>query len=175
MEVLVDLIVGFVKLFRIAFIVQPWEQAYRVRLGRWDKVYGRGMHFRIPFGVDLVKEWDKRTLVADLQSQSIRTKDKKSLAVSGVLRYKISDVRLASTKVRDLRKGLKNTASAMLAKVVNNLNNDQITIAMLEVNVVKALEGVAKGWGASIITFQDVLRHMSETKEIPESAVLDLS
>jgi regulator of protease activity HflC (stomatin/prohibitin superfamily) len=181
MEVIAELIVRFLRIFRIAFITQPWEKAYRVRAGRWDKIYGKGIHARIPFGVDSVKEWDCRTLVVDLQSQSVRTKNNKSLALSGVLRYRVSDVRAASTKVKDLRKSLKNLASAGLAAVVNVLDDEQITLEVLQTNVVKILKEHSAGWGVTIVTFHPIdlsehraIRLMSETKDEPEAAVLDL-
>ena len=182
MQALVDLLVAFIKLFRISFITQPWEKAYRVRLGRWDKVYGKGFHWRIPFGIDLVKEWDLRTLVVDIESGSIRTKDNVSLALSGKLRYKINDVRLASTKVRNIRKTVKDLGIAGLANVCNLLDDSSITIGVLEANVVKALEQATAGWGVKIVKFHPIdlsehiaLRHMSETKEVPDPEVKDLT
>ena len=182
MNQLVELIVSFIKLFRISFITQPWEKAYRVRFGRWDKVYGKGYHWRVPFGIDLVKEWDLRTLVVDLESQSVRTKDNVSLALSGKLRYRINDVRLASIKVRNIRKTVKDLASAGLAIVANGLNDEHITIGILQANVVAALEQATSGWGVKIVKFHPIdlsehipLRMMSETKDIPDPEVKDLT
>jgi regulator of protease activity HflC (stomatin/prohibitin superfamily) len=182
MQALVDLVVAFIKLFRISFITQPWEKAYRVRFGRWDKVYGKGFHWRIPFGIDLVKEWDLRTLVVDLESGSIRTKDGVSLAVSGKLRYRINDVRLASIKVRNIRKTVKDLAIAGLVTVTNLLEDKQVTIQVLQENVVQALEQATSGWGVKIVKFHPIdlskhipLRMMSETKDLPDPEVKDLT
>jgi regulator of protease activity HflC (stomatin/prohibitin superfamily) len=136
---------------------------------------------RFPFFLDFVQEWDLRVLVADLQSQSVRTKDGVSLAVSGALRYRVTDVDRATMSVKNLRRDLTNLASAAIGISVNVLEDKDITMAKLQDHVSRVLTAASAGWGIKVesvylidLSQHRALRVMGETAGDPEKAMLDL-
>ena len=170
MGAFLELVVRFVGSFKLWFRVLPWEAALRVRRGEKKKSFGPGLHPRLPFGIDHVEKRHVTQQVADLQSQSVRTKDHASLAVSGALRYEITDIDMAVSKVQDLRKSLKNLGSGVLASVVNELIDTDITVLRLQSSVLYLIRKHTTGWGIYIKSFYIVdldhvksLRHMGET------------
>ncbi len=74
-------------------LVNPWEQALRVRLGKHVRELGPGIHFQIPF-VDRVYLQSIRFRMCILQSQTITTLDNKVVTLAGVVGYVIEDLRL---------------------------------------------------------------------------------
>jgi regulator of protease activity HflC (stomatin/prohibitin superfamily) len=179
MQGLIDLIVAFLKQFRIAFKVEPWEEALRTRAGKKRKMFGKGIHPRLPFSIDYVYEVDMRPDVVDLQSQSVRTKDFVPIAVSGVLWYQVVNAEAFVTSVKNPLKSLKNLASALLAQVVNSLDDKELTLPRIRdmLGQLLAEHNISK-WGLDAgfylvdITRHRAMRHMLETMEIPITAPL---
>ena len=170
MGAFLELVVRFLGSFKMWFRVLPWEAALRVRRGKKRVAFGLGHHWRLPFGIDHVEKRHVTQQVADLQSQSIRTKDRASLAVSGALRYEITDIDQAVSRVQDLKKSLKNLGSGVLANVVNELDDNDITVLRLQEWVLKLIRKHTEGWGIHVKSFYIVdldhvktLRHMGET------------
>jgi regulator of protease activity HflC (stomatin/prohibitin superfamily) len=176
MQGVIDLIVAFLKQFRIAFKVEPWQEALRTRRGVKRKMFGKGIHLRLPFSIDYVYEVDMRPDVVDLQSQSVRTKDTVPIAVSGAMWYQVVDAEAFVTSVKNPLKSLKNLASALLAQVVNSLDDKELTLTRVKSEVGKLLaEHQISKWGLDAafyvvdITRHRAMRHMLETmSEAPE-------
>ncbi len=72
-------------------MVSPWEQAIRVRFGKYIKSFGAGIHFKIPF-FDRYYIQSVRTRISDLGRQTLSTADGKGVTVSGVVEYEILDL-----------------------------------------------------------------------------------
>jgi hypothetical protein len=81
----------FSEAFRWWFILQPWEQALRVRAGRWITKFEGGVHFRIPY-LDAIFKQNCRMRVADCGAQTLTTKDNHTITLTGQLRYRVADV-----------------------------------------------------------------------------------
>lgn len=91
MSAIIDLLRSFWRLFIWWFVVQPWESAIRVRLGKTRKRVGPGLHFRIPYA-DVVYRQSTRLRYATTMPQTVSTKDGFALTISGQLGYKIIDL-----------------------------------------------------------------------------------
>ena len=81
----------FTNLFRWWFIVAPWEQAVRVRLGKHTALLGSGVHLRIPFA-DRVYIHTTRKRLVYMPAQTLTTKDYKHVTIAGSLGYTIRDL-----------------------------------------------------------------------------------
>ena len=79
------------NLFRWWFVVAPWEQAIRVRLGKHTKLLGAGVHFRIPY-LDKVYVHTTRKRLVHTSAQTLTTKDGKHVTIAGSLGYSIADL-----------------------------------------------------------------------------------
>jgi SPFH domain / Band 7 family len=73
------------------FIVEPWEQAVRVRFGKNVKLFTAGAHIRIPFFDNVYVQNTRRRLIS-IGSQALTTNDRKVLTIHSTLGYVIADV-----------------------------------------------------------------------------------
>lgn len=73
------------------FIVEPWEQAVRVRLGKHVRLFEAGVHVRIPF-FDTVYVQNVRRRVGGIPLQTLTTADGHTITLEGNLAYRIADV-----------------------------------------------------------------------------------
>lgn len=73
------------------FTVEPWEQAVRVRFGKHLRLFGPGIHVKIPF-FDRVYGQNVRRRVMALGVQTTTTRDGAVITMNGSLGYRITDV-----------------------------------------------------------------------------------
>ncbi len=91
MEWLQTIFNRFTEAFKWFWILQPWEQALRVRGGKTVKKFNGGVHFKIPY-YDFIFSQNCRLRIADVPSQEITTLDGKTITISGALKYRVEDV-----------------------------------------------------------------------------------
>lgn len=72
-------------------IVQPWEQAIRVRAGKHVRRLAPGLHLRIPI-LDEVHKQASRLRCSLIPTQTLSTADGHTLVVSGTLGFAIADI-----------------------------------------------------------------------------------
>lgn len=73
------------------FVVEPWEQAVRVRFGKYVALINAGVHFKIPF-FDVIYKQNVRRRVSGIPVQTLTTSDGVSMTVHGSIGYRICDV-----------------------------------------------------------------------------------
>ena len=81
----------FLQAFQVWLIVAPWEQGLRVRFGKHVKLWGPGLHWRLPFA-DAVYLQSVRMRIAMLERQTVSTRDGRTITLSGSIGYCITDV-----------------------------------------------------------------------------------
>ena len=91
MEWLQGLIDRFSQAFKWLYILQPWEQALRVRAGKWTVKHKGGVHFRIPY-LDYIFKQNTRLRLSEVPSMTVTTLDGKTITLSGALSYRVEDV-----------------------------------------------------------------------------------
>ena len=74
-------------------IIDPYEQGVVIRLGKFHHVVNPGLRFIFPFGIDEVKYDTVVRQTAYLDVQSLTSKDGKAVAISGIVIFKITDIR----------------------------------------------------------------------------------
>lgn len=85
-------ILDFLKtLLQWWFIVEPWEQAVRVRFGKNVRLFEKGTHVRIPF-FDAIYVQNTRRRLMSIGSQTLTTTDRKLVTVHSTLGFTIVDV-----------------------------------------------------------------------------------
>ena len=133
-------------------VVLPDEMAVRITLGKYKKTLGAGFYWKWPIFEQIEKLCVREQLV-NLPNQSVCTKDKKTLAISGVIKYEIEDVRKALLNVFDFDRSLQNQAMAAIAAFVANVNYNDCTHSNICSDVLDELRSEAEGWGIDILDF----------------------
>ncbi len=91
MEWLETVVNRFTEAFRWFWILQPWEQALRVRAGKKIVKFNGGIHFKIPY-VDYIFKQNCRLRLSEVTSQTVTTLDGKTITLSGALSYRVENV-----------------------------------------------------------------------------------
>ena len=81
----------FAEAFRWLWILQPWEQALRIRAGKKIVKFHGGLHFKIPY-LDYVFKQNCRLRLSEVPSMTVTTLDGKTITLSGALSYRVEDV-----------------------------------------------------------------------------------
>jgi regulator of protease activity HflC (stomatin/prohibitin superfamily) len=103
--------------FRWWVIIQPWEQAVRCRLGKHVRTLGPGIHLRLPF-IDAVFIQSIRRRMLHLPTQTVATKDGKTVTLGGAAAYEIADVRKLYETLHDAAGTIENLCLCAIAEVV---------------------------------------------------------
>lgn len=88
------------------FIVEPWDQAIRVRFGKHVRLFGAGVHFKIPF-FDTVYKQNVRRRVCDVPLITLSTSDKVTVSIHSSLGYVINDVLKLHNTLQDAELAVK--------------------------------------------------------------------
>lgn len=107
--------------FKCWYIVRPWEQGIRVRCGKWVAPLSPGLLFRIPL-LDEVFVQNTRQRVLNLPTQTVTTKTGITVTLSGVVSWRVSDVRTLYDKLHTPDDWIYNTVLSALAQAVSEFD-----------------------------------------------------
>ncbi len=100
---LIDVLLSVVDLFRFWEVVTEYRRGVRFRLGRVSgSLLQSGIHWRVPFGVDLVEHVNTTLETRALPPQSLTTSDGQDVTLSAVVSYKVVDPELFMVKAEDM-------------------------------------------------------------------------
>lgn len=100
-------------------VVQPWEEALRVRLGNKISTFKPGIHFIIPFA-DVLYVQNMRLRVIHCNEQTITTADGKPLCVTGNISFQVNDIYALYQSVHQPEYVLRRDVQAAIALYVSN-------------------------------------------------------
>lgn len=124
MNIIRDLIDFLKSLLTWWFIVEPWEQAVRVRFGKHVRLFGAGAHVAIPFFDSIYKQNTRRRLCS-MGSQALTTRDRQVLTVHSTIGYVIVDV-------LKLQQGLHDADATIVQHVTARVAQDVASHNMVE-------------------------------------------
>jgi len=136
-------------------IVEEWNGAVHLRLGKWIRTLGPGLHFKIPF-FDNIIECPVITQSINLPSQTLTTLDEQSIVLKSIIRYRVSNVRTYLLKVMHATDVLIDTTQGIIRDVVETTTWDDLVDVNYQItNEVK--EFVVK-WGIKVeaVTITDL-------------------
>lgn len=146
---LLILIVGILlSAFRV---LREYERAVVFMLGRFYKVKGPGLILVIPIVQQAVRV-DLRTMVMDVPSQDIISKDNVSVKVNAVIYYRVIDAQKAIIAVEDFHEATAQLAQTTLRSVVGQHELDQMLAGRDELNssIQAILDQQTDAWGIKV-------------------------
>lgn len=149
------ILLAVVIAFSSIYTIEPEEEGVVLRFGKFARVSGPGLHFKLPLGIERVRtvpvqrqlkqEFGFRTVRAGVQSQSVRgreelgqsnmlTGDLNAAVVEWVVQYRIEDPRAYLFEVRSVEATLRHMSEAVMRQVVGDRTVDEVlTIGRQEV------------------------------------------
>lgn len=117
MTSILQLIRSFILAFRWWIIILPWEQGIRVRWGKKVKLLNSGPHLKLPF-IDLIFVQNMRSRMAHIPTQTVSTKDGKTVTLGAAVAYSIEDVNKLYSSLHDADATIMNLCQVAIAQIV---------------------------------------------------------
>ncbi|HEY3418372.1 MAG TPA: slipin family protein [Armatimonadota bacterium] len=132
-------------------VAAQWERAIVLRLGRFRNIRGPGMIYIVPF-IDYVRFVDMRTLVFNIPSQRVITKDNVPALIDGVIFFLVTDVERAVLKIQDFQFAISQYAQAALRDVIGGLSLDELLTEreQIQQRIGVIVEEHIKAWGLHV-------------------------
>lgn len=151
MSFLVPLVL-VVGLLASAFrILREYERGVVFMLGRFWKVKGPGLIMIIP-GLQQMVRVDLRTLVLDVPTQDVISRDNVSVKVNAVVYYRVLDAQKAIIQVEDYHSATSQLAQTTLRAVLGKHELDDMLAEREQLNndIQQVLDAQTDAWGIKV-------------------------
>jgi regulator of protease activity HflC (stomatin/prohibitin superfamily) len=132
-------------------VAAQWERCIVLRMGKYHSLKGPGVMYIVPF-IDHVRFVDTRTLVLNIPSQKVITRDNVPAQIDGALFFLVSDPKGAVLSIQDFRFAIAQYAQAALRDVVGGLTLDELLSEREQVQerIGSIVEERIKDWGLHV-------------------------
>jgi regulator of protease activity HflC (stomatin/prohibitin superfamily) len=148
----VVVIILLIALLLSAFrILREYERGVVFFLGRFDKVKGPGLVIIIPLLQQIVRV-DLRTVVMDVPSQDVISRDNVSVRVNAVIYFRVIDSQKAIINVENYLQATSQLAQTTLRSVLGQHELDEMLASreMLNIDIQEILDARTDGWGIKV-------------------------
>lgn len=152
LDSLVTAFTTFIESFHCLAVVQPYQRAVRITFGKRVAVLEPGMHWRLPFGFSRIIKENVAWTTTDLPAQAIETKDGVPVVVSGVVTWRINDVRRYVIEVEDADSVLADASRGVIRHALCDLRHEDMKqeTKELDARLTKPVRKRAWRWGVEV-------------------------
>lgn len=145
------LILPIFLIFSAIRIFREYERGVVFTLGRFERVKGPGLVFIIPIIQQVVKV-DLRTVVLEVPTQDVISRDNVSVKVSAVVYLRVVDPQKAIIQVVDYLNATSQLAQTMLRSVLGKHQLDDMLAERERINtdIQQALDAQTESWGIKV-------------------------
>jgi regulator of protease activity HflC (stomatin/prohibitin superfamily) len=132
-------------------ILREYERGVVFQLGRFWKVKGPGLVLVIP-GLQQMVRVDLRTLVLDVPTQDVISRDNVSVKVNAVVYYRVLDAEKAIIQVEDYHSATSQLAQTTLRAVLGKHELDDMLAEREQLNndIQQVLDAQTDAWGIKV-------------------------
>ncbi|MGH8332390.1 MAG: slipin family protein, partial [Pseudomonas sp.] len=145
------LVLFLALLFSAVRILREYERGVVFQLGRFWKVKGPGLILLIPMVQQLVRV-DLRTVVLDVPTQDVITRDNVSVKVNAVIYFRVLDPQKAIIQVEDFLMATSQLAQTTLRAVLGKHELDELLAGRerLNTDIQQVLDAQTDAWGIKV-------------------------
>lgn len=145
------IIIGILSLPSMLRVLREYERGVIFMLGRFYKVKGPGLIIVIPMLQQMVKI-DLRTIVMDVPSQDVISKDNVSVRVSAVVYFRVVDPERAIIQVEHYYEAISQLAQTTLRSVLGRHELDEMLSEREKLNrdIQSILDEASHAWGVKV-------------------------
>ena len=133
-------------------VVYEYECAAVFRLGAHHRTLATGFHWRWPLIETVLSEHNTFTTLA-LEPQTVTTRDNKAVVVSGIIRYRIVDIKPFLCELSNQHDALRDTAMGAVLKQVRSLDFRTLLDEPPESKIASDIRRQVKPYGIEIDLF----------------------
>lgn len=152
MTALITLVVtSLLVLWLILNVLREYERGVVFLLGRFQRVKGPGLIIIIP-GIQQMERVDLRTIVMDVPSQDVISRDNVSVKVNAVIYFRVIDPERAIIQVENFQLATSQLAQTTLRSVLGQHELDEMLAERekLNLDVQKILDEQTDAWGIKV-------------------------
>lgn len=155
LDKLIEVLVTFIHDILPYKIVDQWEKGVHLRCGKFRKVVSPGLNWKVSF-FDKIWVTPVITQTVNLKSQTVTSKDEKSIVLSSIVRYHVNDVEKFLLGVMHANDVLVDTTQGIIRDIVEETNWDDLVD--LTNRVTPVVNEQVKKWGITVelISFPDL-------------------
>jgi regulator of protease activity HflC (stomatin/prohibitin superfamily) len=122
------------------------------RFGAFTRMLGPGLNFIIPFIDGIGRRVNVQEQVLDIPEQAVITRDNATVAVDGIVYYRVMDAAKAAYAVQDLNFALAALAMTNIRAVVGEMELDATLSGRERINssLLSILDGATDPWGVKV-------------------------
>lgn len=148
---LIDFIISIIELFRFFYVVRSWERGINLRLGKWtNKVLKPGFHFILPLGIDEVHTISIVPYVAELDPQTIVTKDRQVIVVQALVKYEVIKPEVCLIEVANEEDAVLEFTQGAIHTVISETDYSIADVREIETKVREVARKEVIKWGIKI-------------------------
>lgn len=132
-------------------ILREYERAVVFILGRFQSVKGPGLVIIIPF-IQTIEKVDLRTIVMDVPTQDVISRDNVSVKVNAVIYFRVVDPKQAIINVEYFREAVSQLSQTTLRSVLGKHELDEMLAERdkLNIDIQKILDEQTDAWGVKV-------------------------
>jgi len=149
---LVLLLLGVVTAWKgIKTVPQGWIWTVE-RFGAFTRVLQPGLNLIIPYVDTVGRKMNVQEVVLDIPEQSVITRDNATVAVDGIVYYRVMDPAKAAYQVQDLTGALSALAMTNIRSVIGEMDLDATLSGRERINstLLLTLDGATDPWGVKV-------------------------
>ena len=159
LDKLIDFLLQFLEQLLPFKVINQTDEGVRLRFGKFKNVLKPGIHFKIPFGDEILSHsvlWTTYSVPA----QSLTTKDGKDVVVKLVIKYRIVDIQTFLLEVWDAIDAISDMTQGISFDIVKEKTWDELHTLDLKPLVTRKARVEAKRWGIEIetVTLSDLAK-----------------
>ncbi|WP_084698077.1 SPFH domain-containing protein [Muricoccus aerilatus] len=122
------------------------------RFGRFTHLLQPGLNFIIPYVDAVGRRMNVQEVVLDIPEQVVITRDNASVAVDGIVYYRVMDAAKAAYQVQDLQQALTALSMTNIRSVIGEMDLDQTLSSRERINsaLLVTLDGATEPWGVKV-------------------------
>lgn len=101
-------------------VVEAYEEGVVLRFGKFHRTLSPGIHWVVPFGVERVITDEVVPRVINLNSQSLTTRDDKSVVVGGAVTLSILNIKKAMLNVKTVHQAVADSCCGVIGQAVHD-------------------------------------------------------
>lgn len=132
-------------------ILREYERGVVFTLGRFTAVRGPGLVILVPFVQQMVRT-DLRTIVLDVPTQDVISRDNVSVKVNAVLYFRVVDPEKSVIQVENYFEATNQLAQTTLRSILGQHELDEMLASreQLNIGIQKILDEQTDGWGIKV-------------------------
>lgn len=148
-----DALLGAINLFRFWVVLDTFERGIILRLGKFHKSLGPGLHWRLPLRIDELLWINIRKKSSDSWEMSLTSKDGKNITISFDIIVEVYDVEKVLLTVDSWVKVSYTSAKIVLSNMVESNNSVVIMGEYFNQTVKDALQIALGEFGVKVTHF----------------------